>query len=160
IIGVVPESFTGVNSMVHPEFYAPRMMADALVNPGENPLTDRRRRKGEVYARLKPGVSIEQARIEVASIARQLEQENPATNTGQSMGVYTQTGFSITEDPEAFAGAMLFLFIGVLVLAIACVNVVNLLLSTAPARMRETAVRLALGATRARLIRQFIVESC
>src|SRR5215471_5512689 len=159
IIGVVPQRFTGTNPFIHPEFYAPRMMAHSLDDPGVHPLTDRSQRKAEVYGRLKPGVSTRQAREEVARIASQLAQENPGTDRGQSMGVYSQIGFRIAEDPGNFTAAVLLLLIGVLVLAIACVNVANLLLSTAPARTRETAVRLAIGATRARLIRQFAVES-
>jgi len=159
IIGVVPQRFTGTNPFIHPEFYAPRMMAHALDDPGVYPLTDRSLRKAEVYGRLKPEVSTRQAREEIARIASQLAQENPGTDRGQSMGVYSQIGFRIAEDPGNFTAALLLLLIGVLVLAIACVNVANLLLSTAPARTRETAVRLAIGATRSRLIRQFIVES-
>src|SRR5262249_279036 len=147
-------------SMIQSEFYVPRMTSQMFGSAQTHPLTDRSVRNADVYARLKPGVTIEQARAEVMRIATQLEQENPGTNRGQSMAVYTQTGYSIAEDPEAFTIAMLFLLIGALVLGIACVNVGNLLLSTAPARTRETAVRLAMGASRSRLIRQFIVESC
>ena len=160
IIGVVPQTFTGVNPMLHSEFYVPRMMENVLSDPGTHPLANRGLRSVEVYGRLKPGVSIQQAREEVARIAAQLEKENPASNRGQSMSVYTQVGFRIAEDPSDLTTAMLFVFVGMLVLGIACVNVGNLLLSTAPARTRETAVRLAMGATRARLMRQFIVESC
>jgi predicted permease len=160
IIGVVPQTFTGLNAFIHEEFYVPRMMEHAMVDPGVHPLTDRTYRDVAVYARLKPGVSIYQARMEVARIASQLEQENPATNRGRSMGVYTPRGFRMAEKPGIFMGSMFFLLVGGLVLGIACVNVANLMLSTVPARTRETAVRLAMGAPRIRLIRQFIVESC
>ncbi len=159
IIGVMPSTFRGVNQMVQPEFYLPRMMTELFSESGAHPLADRGLASAEAYGRLKPGVTVEQARAEVVGIAAQLEKENPGTNRGRSMGVFTQAGFAITEDPEAFAGAMLFLILGALVLGIACVNVGNLLLSTAASRTRETAVRLAMGATRTRLIRQFIVES-
>jgi predicted permease len=160
IIGVVPSTFTGLNPLLHPEFYVPRMMAQALADPGVHPLTDRSVRMAAVYGRLKPAVSIGQASAEAASIASQLEQENPATNRGQSMTTYTQVGFRIAEDPGDFKIALLFLLIGALVLCIACANVGNLLLSLAPARVRETAVRFAMGARRGQLIRQFIIESC
>jgi putative ABC transport system permease protein len=161
IIGVVPSTFAGINPMIQPALYVPRMMAQALKNDtGVHPLTDRSLRSVMVFGRLKSGASVEDARTEVTRIATQLADENPSTNRGQSMGVFTQTEFQITEDPEAFTAAMLLLLIGILVLGIACVNVVNLMLSTAPSRTRETAVRLAMGATRSRLIRQFVVESC
>jgi predicted permease len=160
IIGVVPQTFTGLNAFVHYEFFVPRMMEHALVDPGVHPLTDRGFRSVDVYGRLKAGVKIDQARREVARIASQIEQENPATNRGQSMGVYTPRGFRMAEKPGIFMASMLFLLVGALVLGIACVNVANLMLSTVPARTRETAVRLAMGAAQARLMRQFIVESC
>src|SRR5215831_10421657 len=160
IIGVVPQTFSGVNPLLHPEFYVPRMMTEVVDDPGTSFLTDRNVRAAEIYGRLKPGVSIKQARADVARVAAQLEQENPATNRSRTMEVYTQRGFRIAADPDSFTAALLFLLIGALVLVIACVNVGNLLLSTAPARTRETAVRLAMGATRGRLIRQFTVESC
>ena len=60
----------------------------------------------------------QKAREEVARIGGQLAQENPGVNRGQSLGLYSQVGFNIADDPEAFAGAMLFLFIGALVLGI------------------------------------------
>jgi predicted permease len=160
IIGVAPREFRGVHSMIHPDLYVPRMMAEVLADPGMHPLTDRTMATVEVYGRLKPGAGVDEARAELERIGAQLEQENPATNRKQSLAVYTQTGFAVTEDPEAFSAGILFLFIGALVLGIACVNVANLLLSLAPARTRETAVRLAMGAPRSRLIRQFVIESC
>jgi predicted permease len=150
IIGVLPQEFTGVDALLHPQFYVPRKL-----DP-----TTRNRRDLSVFARLKPGVTVEQARAEVRGIAAQLEKQYPETNRGHSMTVHTQVGFQIADDPENPFLAAFFFIIGGLVLAIACVNVSNLMLSTVPARTRETAVRLAMGASQMRLLRQFLLESC
>ena len=163
IIGVVPRTFVGVNLggvTLHSQFFVPRMMVAAFKDPGLQPLTDRNDRNVDVWARLKPGVTVEQARVEVRRIAAQLERENPATNRRLSMDVYTQLGFRRAMKPGQLSMAVLFLLVGALPLGIACVNVTSLMLSTVPARARESAVRLALGASQTRLMRQFLVESC
>src|SRR5262249_19749058 len=123
-------------------------------------LTERNNRNADVYGRLKAGVSIEQARRELASIGAQLEKENPVTNRAESMTAYTQLGFLRAQRPVMEVGAFVFLFIGCLVLAIGCVNAATLMLSTVPVRARESAVRLALGASTTRLTTQFVIESC
>ncbi|MGD1097087.1 MAG: ABC transporter permease, partial [Bryobacteraceae bacterium] len=162
IVGVAPKNFVGVNLggvTLHSQFYVPRMMVAALRDPGLHPLTDRSDRNVDVWGRLKPGVSLDRARAEVRRIAAQLERENPATNRRQSMQVYTQLGLRRALKPGAPSLAVLFLLVGALPLGIACVNVGSLMLSTVPARARESAVRLALGASQTRLMRQFLVES-
>jgi predicted permease len=163
IVGVMPQSFTGINeggAVIHSQFVVPRMMAAEFEDPGSQPLTNRNFRNAAVYGRLKPGVTLEQARNEVVRAASQIEQENLATNRGQSMAVYTLTGFRRAQSHDSLATAMIFILLGVLVLGIACVNVGNLMLSATPVRTRETAVRLAMGASPARVVRQFILESC
>ena len=162
IIGVVPKNFVGVNLggvTLHSQFYVPRMMVAAMKDPGLRPLTDRSDRNGDVWGRLKAGTSLERARAEVRQIGAQLERENPVTNRSQSMQVYTQLGLRQAMKPGMAALSVLFLLVGLLPLGIACVNVGGLMLSTVPARARESAVRLALGASQTRLVRQFLVES-
>src|SRR4029453_2717127 len=151
--------FGGTNPFLPPAQYAPPMMIREASGAAANALTDRAGRPLEIFARLKPGVSIEQARDEMRRLAADMERENPDANRGRGAMVFSQVGYRVAEDPESLTLSWLFFAVAGLALSIACINVANLLLSTAPARMRETAVRLAMGASRVRLLRQFVIES-
>ena len=109
-----------------------------------------------VIARLKPDVRIEQARVQAATIAAQLEREFPDTNRGIGADVmpYAKTILG----PEIYSLLYTMLGAGIGVLLIACVNVSNLLVARASLRRREVAVRMALGAGRNRVVRQHLTE--
>jgi putative ABC transport system permease protein len=110
----------------------------------------------EVIARLRPDATVEQANAEVAAIASRVAKENPGTNDGGSARAMPYRDALVDE----YRG-LLWTMLGAVsfVLLIACGNVANLMLARATARQREIAVRVALGASRMRIVRQLITEA-
>jgi predicted permease len=157
IIGVAPEGFYGTFVGWAMQFWVPVSMEENFESGGYK-LEDRDARWIEAYVRLKPGVTRSQAQEEISAIAKRLETNYPATNRGRGIGLWP-----LWQTPFNNAGALLptlkiMLAVVAFVLLIACANVGNLLLVRSFARRHEMSLRLAVGASHSRLLKQLLTE--
>jgi macrolide transport system ATP-binding/permease protein len=157
IIGVAPKGFYGTFVGRAMQFWVPASMEEAFHGGGYR-LEDRDARWIESYVRLKPGVSREQAQEQISAIAARLQQDYPATNRGRSIGLW-----ALWQTPFNHAGELLptlevMVAVVAFVLLIVCANVSNLLLVRSFARRHELSIRLAIGASRVRLLKQLLTE--
>ncbi len=157
ILGVTPKNFVGTELIFTPEIFVP--VAQATQLEGYDWVAHRSDGNAMVLGRLKPGVSMKSAEASINIIAKQLAQEYPKDDGGISI-VLSPPGMAGTFLRGAITGfsAVLMVVAG-MVLLIACVNLASLLLARAADRRKDTAIRLALGASRGNLVRQLLTES-
>jgi len=157
IVGVAPEGFYGTFVGYAFQFWVPASMEEVFDGGGYK-LENRGARWIEGFARLKPGVTIEQAQAEVSAVASRLENDYPETNRARGIRLYPLWQTPFNGAGTLFPTLRVSLVVACFVLLIACANVGNLLLVRSFARRHEMTVRLSLGARRGRLLKQLLTE--
>jgi predicted permease len=157
IVGVAPQGFYGTFVGWAMQFWVPASMQETF-DPTGYKLEDRGAPWIEGFVRLKPGITPPQAQAEISAAAQRLENAYPATNRGRGIKLFPLWQTPFNNAGTLLPGLGIALGVVVMVLLIACANVGNLLLVKAFGRRREMTVRLAVGAGRARLLKQLLTE--
>ena len=160
VVGIAPEDFRGTMGLAEPDLYVP-LGAHEMLAPGAPWSRGRLWRWINVVGRLNPGVTPEQADHELRAIGDRLAEEFPQFNNGRTLAALPLNRLLVgANDFGSFARAgLLLMAIVATVLIVACVNLANLMLARAAARARDLALRVAIGASRGRLVRQVLTES-
>src|SRR3954471_3478671 len=166
IIGVMPKGFTGLTSVFSPELWLPLGVYDEIANDSSglrsDTLADRRLEKLIVVGRLNPGLSAAAADPALKGLAANLEAAFPIEQKNQTFMTAPLLAFGTSTNPSdnrpiVTIGVLLSGMAGV-VLLVACLNLANMLLARGTSRRKEIAIRLALGGSRGRIVRQLLIE--
>lgn len=160
IVGVAPPIFQGSYTGLRSELWVPLVMAPELTPESDNRLDDRGSNWLQALGRLRPGMDRLQAQAEMNILAQQISRQFPDTHKGKAQ----MTLYPLWRAPNggnAFFSVLLPILMALagVVLLLACANIANLLLARSVSRQREIAVRLSLGASRTRLVRQLLIEN-
>jgi putative ABC transport system permease protein len=161
IVGITPQDFKGIIPVVAPVLFVPLMQIDQ-VRPGDpGELDNWGNNFMDVIARLKPGVTIGQARDRMKTVVASLREAHPDEyrDSGVNLVLQTEAGIHPTMRGAQVQLSSVVMAVVLILLLIACVNVANLFLARARDRAREMAVRLSLGARRGVIVRQLLTES-
>lgn len=166
VVGILPKGFTGTMSVFAPEIWLPLGVYDEiktdLIGRRNDSIGERSSAKLLVIARLKPGIDAAAALPSLKGLAANLEAAYPVEQKDQTFMTAPLFRFATSTNPAkpgpiATIGALLFLMAGA-VLLVACLNLANMLLARGASRRKEIAIRLALGGSRSRIVRQLLTE--
>ena len=166
IVGITPNGFSGTMQVVSPEVWLPISVYDQIANDfaSENKTTiaDRKGTQLRIVGRLKPGMTATAAKPALEGLAANLEKAYPAEQKDQTFIAAPVPRNSVSTNPSAGSGLKtigpLLLGMAAVVLLVACLNLANMLLARGTARRKEIAIRLALGGSHGRIVRQLLTE--
>jgi predicted permease len=166
IVGITPKGFAGTLQILSPDVWLPMSVYDQVANDfgskDKTTMEDRNGTQLRIIGRLKPGMTTAAAKPALAGLAVNLEKAYPVEQKNQTFITAPVSRIAVSTNPTAASGvksiAPLLLGMAVVVLLVACLNLANMLLARGTARRKEIAIRLALGGSRWRIVRQLLSE--
>ncbi|PYK53767.1 MAG: hypothetical protein DME47_06625, partial [Verrucomicrobia bacterium] len=166
IVGITPKGFAGTLQILSPEVWLPISVYDQVANDfgskSKTTMDDRSGTQLRIIGRLKPGMTAAAGKPALEGLATNLEKAYPVEQKNQTFITAPVSRIAVSTNPTAASGvksiAPLLLGMAVVVLLVACLNLANMLLARGTARRKEIAIRLALGGSRWRIVRQLLSE--